>query len=127
MRDPAFYLGMGLLLTHELDAIPNHEWRNLPLLRALPDEIGMQVFIAAHVPLFAIVIALVARREARVRRFSRLGVGIFLLVHGILHALLTGGASYEFGSALSSLLIYGGAAFGALYLVLEWQDPSSAP
>ena len=28
----AFYLGLGSLFTHEIDAIPNHEWRGLPLL-----------------------------------------------------------------------------------------------
>jgi hypothetical protein len=87
-RDIAFYLGMGSLFTHELDAVPNHEWRGLPLLQSLPDESAMVVFIAAHVPLFAVLIALVA-------------------------------SSNEFSSTLSSLLIFGGSAFGALYLVLE--------
>ena len=119
LKDSAFYLGMGSLFTHELDAVPNHEWRAMPLLQALPDEVGMVVFIAAHVPLFALLIALVASSNVRVRRSSRLVVGIFLLVHGLLHALSMGGAAYEFSSTLSSLLIFGGSAFGALYLVLE--------
>ncbi len=55
IREIAFYLGLGSLFTHELDAVPNHEWRGLPLLGTLPDETGMWVFIAAHVPLFAIL------------------------------------------------------------------------
>ena len=119
MRDIAFYLGMASLFTHELDAVPNHEWRGMPLLRALPDEIGMVVFVAAHVPLFAVLIALVASPDPRTRARTRLVIGVFLLFHGLLHALSMGQANYEFSSTLSHLLIFGGSAFGALYLALE--------
>jgi len=119
VRNLAFYLGMGFLFTHELDAVPNHEWRQLPLLQSLPDETGMWVFIAAHVPLFALLIALVASSNVRVRRNSRRVIGAFLVLHGVLHGLLMGRAEYEFSSTLSSLLIFGGAALGALYLALE--------
>jgi hypothetical protein len=38
MRDLAFSLGLGSPFTHELDAVPNHEWRGLPLLETLPDD-----------------------------------------------------------------------------------------
>jgi hypothetical protein len=120
-RDIAFYLGMGSLFTHELDAVPNHEWRGLPLLRALPDEPAMAVFIAAHVPLFALLIALVASSNPRIRALARAGIAGFLLVHGLLHWSSMGRASYEFSSTLSSLLIFGGSAFGTLYLALEAQ------
>lgn len=126
-RDAAFYLGMGSLFTHELDAIPNHEWRGLPLLRALPDEVAMEVFTAAHVPLFAVLIALVASPNLRVRTLSRLGVAVFLLVHGLLHGLSIGNPTYEFSSTLSHLLIFGGAAFGAVYLALEAKRKPTAP
>jgi len=122
MRDIAFYLGIASLFTHELDAVPNHEWRALPLIRALPDETGMIVFIAAHVPLFALLIGLVASSNARVRLFSRLGVSAFLVVHGLLHALSIGQATYEFSSTLSNVLIFGGSAFGAIYLLLEARE-----
>jgi hypothetical protein len=119
MRDIVFYLGIASLFTHELDAVPNHEWRGMPLLRALPDETAMVVFIAAHVPLFAILIALVASSKPHVRTLSRLGIALFLVVHGLLHALSMGGPTYEFSSTLSNVLIFGGALSGALYLILE--------
>jgi hypothetical protein len=77
------------------------------------------VFIAGHLPLFAVLTALIASQNARTRAVSRLGLGAFLLVHGLLHALSAGRPAYEFSSGLSSLLIFGGAAFGALYLLLE--------
>ena len=45
MKDTVFYLGLGTLFTHELDAMPNHEWRVMPLLGRLPDDTGMLVFL----------------------------------------------------------------------------------
>jgi hypothetical protein len=127
MRDMAFYLGLGSLFTHELDAIPNHEWRGLPLLGTLPDETGMLVFISAHVPLFATLIALVASKDERIRGLSRLGISVFLVVHGLLHALSAGEPTYEFSSRLSRLLIFGGSALGALYLVLSLKRDAPSP
>ncbi|MFQ5478046.1 MAG: DUF6713 family protein [Candidatus Binatia bacterium] len=122
MKEIAFYLGVGALLTHELDAMTNHEWRVLPLVRALPDDIGTVVFVALHVPIFAGLIALLASSNQQTRSLSRLGIGAFLVVHGFLHALLTGHPAYEFSSLMSRILIFGGAALGGAYLVLEGAD-----
>lgn len=122
MKDIAFYLGLGTLFTHELDAVPNHEWRGLPLLQGLPDETAMAVFVAAHVPLFAILIALVASTRPQVRHLSRLAIAVFLLLHGVLHAMSIGQAHYEFSSTLSNILIFGGSALGAAYLLLDAKE-----
>ena len=127
MRDVAFYLGLGSLLTHEIDAIPNHEWRGLPLLGTLPDETGMLVFIAAHVPLFAVLIALVASKDERIRRYSRLGISAFLVVHALLHVLSAGAPTYELASRLSRLLIFGSAVLGGLYLLLSLKREGVVP
>jgi len=127
MKDIAFYLGLASLFTHELDAMPNHEWRGLPLLQGLPDDIGMLVFVAAHVPLFAVLIALVASSHLQTRNLSRLGISVFLLVHGVLHALSIGQPSYEFSSALSNVLIFGGSMFGAVYLLLVARETRAFP
>ncbi len=122
LKQACFFLGLGMLFTHELDAMPNHEWRVLPLLRALPDETGMTVFVLAHIPLFALVVALVASDVPRTRRLARLGVGAFLVMHGVLHALYMSHPAYEFASAMSGFLIFGGAALGLAYLLLEARD-----
>lgn len=114
-----FYLGMASLFTHELDAMPNHEWRGMPILQSLPDDTAMLLFVAGHLPLFAILIALVASSNARVRGLSRLGISLFLLIHGALHAMSIGTPGYEFSSTLSNLLIFGASAFGAAHLALE--------
>lgn len=119
MRDLLFYLGVGTLFTHELDAMPNHEWRVLPGLSQLPDEVGMLAFVVAHVPLFAVVIGLVGSLSPRTRRNARLAVATFLVVHAALHALFSGHPAYDFEGWLSNSLIYGAALFGLSFLVLE--------
>ncbi len=118
IRDGAFFLGLGALFAHEMDAVPNHEWRGLPLLGTLPDETALPVFVAAHVPLFAILVALVASTNDRVRATARLAIGVFLVLHAVLHVASSSEPTYEFSSALSHGLIFGGAACGALYLAL---------
>ncbi len=122
MKNFLFYIGLGTLLTHELDAISNHEWRVLPLVRELPDEIGMLVFVVIHVPIFAGLIALIASSRPRTRALSRLGVSAFLVLHGLLHFLFLGHPVYEFSTLLSKILIFGGAGLGAMHLALECRD-----
>lgn len=118
MKNVVLYLGLGSLFAHELDAMPNHEWRVLPLVRILPDDMGMVVFVAAHVPLFALLIAMVASSNDRTRALSGIGISAFLVIHALLHALFMSHPNYEFSSILSNALIFGGAAFGAVYLIL---------
>lgn len=92
--------------------MPNHEWRVLPLLRALPDSAGETVFIVAHIPIFALTIAYVASLNARTRKLARDIACGFFIVHAILHTLFSGQPDYEFSSLLSSILIYGAAVCG---------------
>jgi len=122
MKNSIFYIGMSILFTHELDALINHEWRLLPLIGWLPDEYGELAFIFIHIPLFAILIALVASSNDKIRSLSRFGISIFLVIHGLLHVVFMGNASYEFTSALSNVLIFGGAIFGAVFLLLDFMD-----
>jgi len=120
MKSIIFYIGMGALFTHELDALNNHEWRLLPFMGWLSDEGGEIVFILIHIPLFAILIALVASRNNKIRVRSRFGISTFLIIHALLHLAFVGNTSYEFTSGLSSILIFGGAILGALYLLLDF-------
>ena len=127
IKDAIFYLGLGLLCTHELDAMPNHEWRVLPLLRLLEDSVGQLVFVVAHVPLFAIIIGLVASLNVRRRRNSRIAVSAFLVIHTFLHWLFSDHPHYHFDSMLSSALIVGAGICGAAFLVLERAGRNSRP
>ncbi len=119
MKNAVFYLGLGLLCTHEMDAMTHHEWRVLPLTRAFAEPVAETLFVLAHVPLFAILIALVASLNTRVRARARLGVAIFLVLHAGLHLAFSGHVAYEFQTLLSSVLIYGAAVCGTLFLALE--------
>ena len=119
MKDGIFCLGLGFLCSHELDAMPNHEWRVLPLLRLLEDSIGQLAFVAAHVPLFAVLIGLVASMNPKLRRSSRLFVSGFLVVHLVLHWLFSDHPHYDFDSTLSSVLIIGAGTCGAAYILLD--------
>jgi len=122
MKNPVFFLGLGTLVTHELDAMSNAEWRILPLLRSLPEDIAVTVFVLSHIPLVAVIVGLVASPNERTRDITRIAVSAFLLLHGIVHWLMSGNPSYEFTSGLSSALIFGGAALGAVYLLLHYRD-----
>ena len=120
MKSIIFYIGLSTLFTHELDALINHEWRLLPLIGWLPDEYGEITFIFIHIPLFAILIALVASTNDKIRIRSRFGISIFLIIHGLLHILFMRNASYEFSSTQSNILIFGGAILGAVFLLLDF-------
>ncbi len=126
MKNAIFYLGLGTFFTHELDAMTNHEWRVLPLTSWLPDEYGIFVFLFFHIPLFAILISMVACTNAKIRFRSRIGTSIFLIVHGLLHCLFMGKTNYEFAAPSSNILIFGGSILGAIYLVFEYFQEQKA-
>jgi hypothetical protein len=119
MKNVAFYSGVGFLFAHELDAVANHEWRVLPLTSWLSEELGQIVFVGLHVPVFAFLVAIVSSENENTRLRSRFWVSVFLVVHGILHTGFAIHPEYEFESVISSVLIYGGAACGLVYLWLN--------
>lgn len=121
-RSALFYIGLGMMFTHELDAVRNAEWRVLPLTSWLNEELGYEVFLWAHVPLFAVVVALLASVQTSLRRATMKVVALFLIIHAGLHLAFSGHRHYEFASVSSNLLIYGGALLGALYLALGAVD-----
>ena len=117
MKNTAFYLGISLLFTHELDAMSNHEWRVLPGLNALSEAAGATAFLVAHVPLFALVIAFIASLNLKTRAKARNIASGFLIAHAAAHYLFSDNSAYEFSSLVSSLLIYGAALCGVAYFL----------
>lgn len=115
MKSIAFYLGLALLFTHELDSMPNHEWRVIPFLNSLADSTAELVFLLAHIPIFAAVIALIASLDRTVRSKARNFFCGFLVVHAVLHRVFSEDVAYEFSSWTSSVLIYGAGLCGVLY------------
>ncbi|MCW9035433.1 MAG: hypothetical protein OQJ97_14535 [Rhodospirillales bacterium] len=113
-----FFTGFALLICHELDAVAQSEWRLLPFLNQLADDLAYVVFVALHIPLFAILIWLVGHQSIHIRLRSQIGVDIFLIVHACLHWILSNHELYTFHSLLSEFLIFGGGAVGLFHMVI---------
>lgn len=117
MENLLFYLGFATLIAHELDAMTQAEWRLLLVLNRLPDAIAEMAFVLAHIPLVAGLLWITNSENAALRRWSRVAVAIFLVIHAGLHKRLDHSPLYTFDSDLSLGLIYGGGALGLLYLL----------
>ncbi|MFN9633911.1 MAG: DUF6713 family protein [Erythrobacteraceae bacterium] len=110
-----YFLMLSLLFTHEIDAAFRHEWRVLPITSFLPDELGREIFIWAHVPLFAGI--LLASNRERVR----VAMAAFCVIHVGLHWLFRNHPAYEFNNASSWGLILGAGALGLGFLFALWR------
>ena len=126
-RELVFYLGLAFLFTHELDAMPNHEWRVLPVTSFLSDAVGMNAFVLAHVPIFAVVVGCIASLNLKIRSVAQNTASGFLIAHAALHFAFSGHPEYEFDSLLSAALIYGAALLGVLFFALKRFEPSPSP
>ena len=112
-----YHLALACLFTHELDAVTHAEWRLLFVLRDLPDPSAEWSFVALHVPLFFAVLCLSHHSDPGISRWTRIAVSGFVVVHALLHALLSGRPEYGFEGWLSNALIFGAAAFAIAFLV----------
>ena len=117
MKYLLFYLGFATLITHELDAMTQLEWRLLFILRSLPEQIASLTFVIVHIPLIAALMWLTNHESPRIQHWSRIAVATFLMVHAGLHKLLEHHPDYTFNSLLSLGLIYGGGLLGFLYWI----------
>lgn len=118
IRSLLFWTGFAFLLSHELDAVAQSEWRLLPLLNLLADEPAYKVFVAAHVPLVVVLIWLFTNRSDTIRWRSQLGFDAFLCAHALAHWLMSGDVEYTFHSPLSIAMIFGGGGVGLAHLLL---------
>lgn len=113
-----FYFGVAFLLTHEMDAVINVEWRLLFHLRNLDDAIASYWFVALHFPIFLAFIYFTRHPMQRVRDTFRLLVSIFLIVHSVLHFRLSSHPQYHFDSLISNIYIYAAGTLGFVYLLM---------
>ena len=118
MRNLIFNLGLATILTHELDAMTQSEWRLLFILRSLPEKTASTAFVVLHVPLIAVLLWLTNNESEVIKNLSRIALAAFLIIHSGLHKLLENSPNYTFNSTLSLGLIYGGGLLGLVYLIL---------
>lgn len=115
MNSSIFYLGVTLLLVHEIDAIRCKEWRIIPGLSSLKERVAMITFIFLHIPLFYWVIYKI---NAEQQNFIT-GFDIFLIVHLILHILFLWHKNNEFKDWISWTIIIGAGICGILDLLIS--------
>ena len=111
-----FYLGLSLLIMHEMDAIRCKEWRIFPGLSMLSDKVGHIVFLFAHVPLFYFILWKLTYSD-NIEAFIY-GFNIFLIVHLSLHILFLKHKNNEFKDWISWIIIIGAGLCGLLGLLI---------
>jgi len=111
-----FVLILSFLVAHELDAVHQHEWRILPVLETLSDDVGRSVFVGGHVPLFAALIVLGLMGSPVVRRRTQGALAAFMVIHIGLHVRWERPGLCTFDDGLSRLWILGGGILGIVYL-----------
>jgi hypothetical protein len=114
----------AMLLAHEMDAVAQHEWRLLYVLRSLPDPVAQNAFVLLHVPLVAFLAWAGWHANAAVRTAARVGVAAFTVVHAGLHWRLSGDPLYTFHEPASVFLIYGGIV-PAIALMVSMSRPTA--
>ncbi|MBD9485446.1 hypothetical protein IB229_20905 [Pseudomonas sp. PDM14] len=120
MKNTLFTLCFSSFIGHELDAVSQAEWRLLYGLRDLPDAVAEPLFVALHVPLFALLIALAWAEHTKLRERTRLLLAGFSVFHAGLHHALRHHPLYTFDSPLSQALIFGCGLLGLAYLLAHW-------
>ncbi len=122
-----FHLTVGFALLHELDAMFRHEWRVLPGLSLLPDDIGRAVFLWGHLPFYLAFVRLATHRSARIRLWFAVIFGGFFVIHVGLHWAFSGHLHYEFHGLGSQLLILAAGLFGLPLAILSYAELKRAP
>jgi hypothetical protein len=112
--DMLFLVAMAFLFVHELDAIQQHEWRFFFALLPVSDTTAYRIFIAAHVPLFVLIIWNMPSSSFQT------AFDLFLIFHAVLHWALRNHPKIKFNDRFSQFWIFGGALLGAIHLVMRW-------
>ena len=126
LLDLLFFTAFAFLACHELDAVMQAEWRLLPILGGLDDDVAYTWFVLLHVPLFALLMRWTGSTSAKTRFISQLALDAFMVIHLGLHLALRSHPDNTFHSALSELCIYGAGLTGLAHGVLAMRHYRSS-
>ena len=116
--DLIFYLGLALLLIHEIDAIRCQEWRMMVILKNMENKKAYQIFILFHIPVLILIFWFLGQPNMVVRFWFQIIVDSFLIIHKLLHLLFRNHKENSFTSGFSKGIINGMAIVGLVHLVL---------
>jgi len=118
--DFIFYAGFAFILTHEMDAIRNKEWRIFPLTFWMSDNIGYLIFTLGHVPLYIWIFYSLFSPDVSLesKLIFKKGLDIFLIVHVFLHTALALFPENTFRTVTSWVLILGAGLCGAVHFFI---------
>lgn len=111
-----FFVALSFILTHEMDAIKQHEWRIFPLTFWLDETLGYFVFTALHVPLYVLLFWSLYAIDGLNLGLIR-GLDIFFIIHVFLHIIFLRHPKNEFKSLFSWVIILGAGIAGLVDLV----------
>ena len=117
LKNVALVMALSLFLVHEIDAMTHHEWRLLPIIGSLNDEVGRQVFVLLHIPVFFGVIWALFMTHWRLMAAKIFCV--LLIIHGLVHFIYSGHELYSFVPPIETITVYGAALSGMIYLALR--------
>jgi hypothetical protein len=112
-----FFVGLALILVHEMDAITCSEWRIFPGLSVLPEKTAYLVFMVLHIPLYYLLVSNLYSANQLNTGFIR-GLDIFFVVHVFAHILFLKHPKNQFKSNLSWMIISGCGVAGFLDLIV---------
>ena len=113
-----FFLGLSLLLVHELDAVKRHEWRIFPILSSLPEKTAYILFVSLHLPLFTLILFYLTHPNPEIRYWFIISMDIFFIAHMGLHGLYKNHKENDFENGFSKVIISLMAIFGGCHLLL---------
>ena len=110
-----FALAFALLLTHEMDAIRNQEWKMFIGLKELPEETAYRIFLLLHLPLYLIILVLLTTDLVGI---GMIIVDVFLIFHTILHYFFRHHPENQLTNRLSKGIINAAGVAALLHFVI---------
>lgn len=109
-----FALELGLLLTHEMDAIRHKEWEMFIFLKDLPENTAYLVFTLPHILLYALVLFFLLLNNITILYV----VDIFVICHLFIHFIFRRHPNNQLTGFWSLVIINLAGIIAAVHLIL---------
>jgi hypothetical protein len=119
MYEEAIFITIIILFSlHEIDAVRTKEWKMLPVLKNMADGTALKVFVLVHIPLYAVILYILALGSTSAVEIMYHAVAILLIFHTIIHFVMREHPKNGFTSALSNIVIYSIGILAVVHLCM---------